>query len=60
MTDRNCRVCFGLGWVCENHPEEPWDKDLGCACGAGIPCECNDSDPPDTSEMIVEENATLH
>ena len=24
------------GWVCENHPDQPWPS--GCACGAGAPC----------------------
>ena len=23
-----CPICFGLGWVCENHPDRAWDKDL--------------------------------
>ena len=26
-----CPYCFGLGWVCENHPHLPWTADaLGC------------------------------
>jgi hypothetical protein len=47
--------------VRENHPDKPYDDELGCACGEGMPCECNDSDPPDTSHVIVigEETVTL-
>jgi hypothetical protein len=61
MTDKNCRICFGLGWVCENHPDMVWDKDLGCECGAGMPCECNAAgkrgiDEPDTSGILVQEH----
>jgi hypothetical protein len=41
----NCPSCFGLGWVCENHPRLPWTGDgKGCQCGAGMPCECNRAD----------------
>jgi hypothetical protein len=39
-----CQVCCGIGWVCESHPDKPWDKDLpnGCECNAGMPCQaCN-------------------
>jgi hypothetical protein len=39
--------------VCENHPYTPWDKDIGCVCGAGMPCRCNETDgidEPDTSQ----------
>jgi hypothetical protein len=39
MTDENCPICFGIGWVCENHPDRAWDE-KGCQCGAGMPCEC--------------------
>ena len=52
-----CNRCDDTGWVCENHPDKPWDKTLphGCECGAGAPCPtCNPSDkdhpprmPPD-------------
>jgi hypothetical protein len=31
-----------------------------CACGEGIPCACNDSTPPDTSQVIVIDEVTLH
>jgi hypothetical protein len=36
---------------------------LGCTCGAGMPCECNqegdDGDLPDVTEIIFEE-LTIH
>lgn len=59
MTDPKCRICFGIGWVCENHPERAWDAKLGCDCGAGMPCVCNQSgdggsDEPDVSQVINE------
>ena len=49
VTERidNCLVCCGVGWVCESHPNKPWDKSLanGCECNAGMPCrECNPCD----------------
>lgn len=43
----HCDDCF---WVCENHPEQPWEGDRACSCGgAGMPCKiCNpyDEDNP--------------
>jgi hypothetical protein len=31
------------GWVCESHPERPWQRRHACSCGAaGAPCPiCN-------------------
>jgi hypothetical protein len=57
---KNCPVCFGIGWVCVSHPDKAFDDELGCACSPGMPCECNDSDPPDTSQVLVIEEATKH
>jgi hypothetical protein len=61
----NCPICRGIGWVCENHPDKPWAEDIGCRCGAGMPCKCNGGDeeadinnPPDTSAVIG--NRALH
>jgi hypothetical protein len=38
-----CPHCEGWGWVCENHPDLPWEsgsaRDCGCG-GAGMPCRC--------------------
>jgi len=48
MSKPVCANCDGFGWVCENHPEVPWEgvAGYGCDCGAGMPCSCNDADPP--------------
>jgi hypothetical protein len=36
-----CSLCDGGGWVCEEHPDQPWQH--ACTCGAaGAPCpHCN-------------------
>lgn len=57
--NKRCPICYGLGWVCENHPDTLWDKDAGCECGAGMPCECNTvglsgTEEPDVSQVIVQ------
>ena len=28
-----CLVCEGCGWVCESHPERPWEGEHACTCG---------------------------
>jgi hypothetical protein len=63
--DAKCLICFGIGWVCENHPNLAWHQDLGCVCGAGMPCECNRAgepgvEEPDTSQLISEKHVTRH
>lgn len=44
-----CPKCGGERWVCEEHPEKPWNDD-GCMCGAGMPCAacnpCDEHTPP--------------
>jgi hypothetical protein len=55
-----CACCKGLGWVCENHPHMAWSDELGCQCGAGMPCECNEAEgyeEPDISQLMVEATA---
>jgi hypothetical protein len=55
MTNPNCPICFGIGFVCENHPDRAWSHELGCQCGAGDPCACNrspDIEEPDASQII--------
>lgn len=36
-----CNLCNGVGWVCVDHPDTPWDE--GCSkCEAeGMKCVCN-------------------
>jgi hypothetical protein len=38
-----CVRCDDVGWICENHRDQPWDGDRACKCGsAGAPCPaCN-------------------
>ena len=38
-----CLLCEDCGWVCENHPDQPWTGPRAFACGgAGAPCpRCN-------------------
>jgi len=55
-----CALCEDCGWVCEDHPDAPWDGIHACICGAaGMPCpQCNPSDlghpprPPRISSSI--------
>jgi hypothetical protein len=56
MINPNCPICFGLGFVCENHPDRAWSEQLGCQCGAGEPCACNRS--PDINAGIEEPDAS--
>jgi hypothetical protein len=43
-----CFRCEDTRWVCENHPERPWEGQHACGCGgAGAPCPgCNKVEPP--------------
>jgi hypothetical protein len=55
----NCPICRGIGSVCENYPEKPWDP----GCGAGVPRKCNETDgvdEPDVSQVIGEEEPKRH
>jgi hypothetical protein len=48
MIDKNCKLCKGAGWVCENHLDVPWVNGNECCGGAGAPCVCNpDGELPD-------------
>lgn len=51
----DCPICFGLGWVCENHPKLVWDE-RGCECGAGMTCACNST--PEVDQGIEEPDVT--
>lgn len=59
MTNPNCPICFGIGFVCQNNPDRVWSEELRCQCGAGDPCACNSSpdidagiEEPDVSHII--------
>jgi len=46
--EHTCSLCDGGGWVCEEHPDQPWLGPHACTCGAaGAPCpHCNGADDP--------------
>jgi hypothetical protein len=48
-----CPLCEDSGWVCENHPQEPWEGKNACGCGAaGAPCpNCNTPSEGETPRM---------
>ena len=41
LTDPNCPICQGEGWVCEDHPTQRWYDGHGCCGGPGMPCKCS-------------------
>jgi hypothetical protein len=49
-TFETCRAC----------PHRPWDEKLGCQCGAGVPCECNQGDDQPDMSGIMDEQVTRH
>jgi len=53
-----CNRCKDVGWVCENHLDKPWDRDLpeGCECGAGAPCpDCNPLSKAECQQLPISE-----
>jgi hypothetical protein len=44
--EMKCALCEDCGWVCESHPDRPWEGGHACTCGAaGAPCpQCNPID----------------
>lgn len=49
-----CPTCQDAKWVCEAHPDKPWNE-TGCTCNAGMPCPTCGGDFKRTapfSEMI--------
>jgi hypothetical protein len=56
MEVETCSICRGSkepGWVCEDHPDRPWEHD-GCE-GAGAPCGCNPMGVVGWREIYAEE-----
>jgi len=57
METSECEVCGGARWVCEDHPDKPWDgasdREDACHCGgAGMPCQvCNRTVGQEPPEM---------
>jgi hypothetical protein len=49
---RWCARCENCRWVCENHPDRPWEGKRACQCGAGAPCPiCNTPREDSVPEM---------
>lgn len=48
-----CTLCEDCGWVCESHPDRPWQGEHACGCGAaGTPCAwCNRVSEGETPRM---------
>jgi hypothetical protein len=44
--EHTCPCCDDTSWVCEDHPDQPWEGPHACRCGAaGAPCpHCNQPD----------------
>lgn len=40
MTDKECNICHGEGWVCEDHADKAWKEGNGCCGAAGMECIC--------------------
>ena len=64
---QSCRRLLGrnkltplVGWPSERAKvslDRAWDEELGCVCGAGDPCICNQTDgidEPDVSQLITD------
>jgi hypothetical protein len=54
---RFCARCDNCRWVCENHPDQPWEGPRACGCGApGDPCPvCNSRIDEDTEPELPED-----
>jgi len=58
--DKNCPVrLYRLGL--RNHPDifQAWHEELGCMCGAGMPCKCNSGEEPDVSKVLIDEKDAI-
>jgi hypothetical protein len=47
-----CSMCRGSGWLCDEHPTEPWDH-ADCD-GAGVACRCNGMAATPHADVFVE------
>lgn len=56
-----CARCDGTHWVCEFHPDRPWDGPKACGCGgAGEPCpDCNDAAPDELPVLPKDFESTI-
>jgi Protein of unknown function (DUF2934) len=49
ICEYGCPVCFGIGGL-RSHSDRAWHEELGCMCGAGMPCKCNSGEELDVSQ----------
>jgi hypothetical protein len=50
-----CGVCRGSGWLCDEHPTQPWEH--GDSDGVGVACACNASAETPHADVFVEYDA---
>jgi hypothetical protein len=63
-----CIPCEDVGWVCEDHPDAPWDGIHARICDSpGVPCpQCNPSDldhpprPPTGTRIEFDKDGSRH
>jgi len=57
-----CWQCDGCMWVCEAHPERPWDGPVACGCGAaGARCPiCNTVESPEMPPGFSDNTGSRH
>lgn len=48
-----CADCDGQGWVCEDHPEVPFNSGEGCCGGAGMKCKCQRTPVMPTKKQFI-------
>jgi hypothetical protein len=57
----SCGTCHDTRWVCEAHPDRPWnDHPSACRCGEpGMPCpDCNEPKPSERRDAILSTGTT--
>ena len=52
-----CPLCEGSGWLCEEHPRQPWSHHDDCD-GGGIACRCNELAAVPRDEVFVEDDVS--
>ena len=63
MIDPDCKVCLGVGWVCENHRQRAWTEELGYS--VALECRVNafaltGLEEPDVSQALKERTSARH
>ncbi|HVQ04885.1 MAG TPA: hypothetical protein VMT14_15295 [Burkholderiaceae bacterium] len=50
-----CPICRGSGWLCDEHPAQPWEHE-DCD-GVGVACGCNSLAAVPHTDVFVEYDA---